>query len=415
MIKPTLNIRCKMPIQRQSGAHLPPLSPAGAPPITEQGESMIISNSDVLQTASHHREVRTESFERLEHFRLNANGNAEAIEDKGNGEVSLSKRALSLAADIEARTPEEQAPRFDVKSGLKIELHPVDQAVAPSTVTGNPKLKLFAAVIASLTGKQIELFDASRLQAGSEITHETQVQIKHSARIERATVASDFAGAEGMRYEWRESRTEIEETDFNAKGKIMTQDGKEIDVDLALTMSRRYTENSSMVITAGAQLKDPLVINYDAPSADLDSATFSFDLDADGTREQVNRLKSGSGFLALDKNGNGKIDDGSELFGAQTGDGFKELAAYDDDGNGFIDEADSIFNELRVWIRPTDNQSDLLSLKQANVGAIHLGSIATPFDIRDSNNELLGKVRSTSFFLTEQGQTKSVQQIDLKI
>jgi hypothetical protein len=129
----------------------------------------------------------------------------------------------------------------------------------------------------------------------------------------------------------------------------------------------------------------------------------------------VNRLKSGSGFLALDKHGNGKIDDGSELFGAQTGDGFKELAAYDDDGNGFIDEADSIFNELRVWIRPTDNQSDLLSLKQANVGAIHLGSIATPFDIRDSNNELLGKVRSTSFFLTEQGQTKSVQQIDLKI
>ena len=54
-------------------------------------------------------------------------------------------------------------------------------------------------------------------------------------------------------------------------------------------------------------------------------------------------LGSGSGFLALDKNGNGKIDDGSELFGTKSGDGFADLAEYDSDGNGWIDEKGRVY------------------------------------------------------------------------
>jgi hypothetical protein len=50
-----------------------------------------------------------------------------------------------------------------------------------------------------------------------------------------------------------------------------------------------------------------------------------------------------------DRNGDGAIDHGRELSGATTGDGFAELAAYDEDGNGWIDENDSIYQHLRIW------------------------------------------------------------------
>ena len=55
-------------------------------------------------------------------------------------------------------------------------------------------------------------------------------------------------------------------------------------------------------------------------TADVRDQTFKFDLDADGREDEISMLGKGSGFLALDKNGNGKIDDGSELFGTKSGD-----------------------------------------------------------------------------------------------
>ena len=64
---------------------------------------------------------------------------------------------------------------------------------------------------------------------------------------------------------------------------------------------------------------------------ELSDQTFYFDLDADGKEEEISVL-NGSGYLALDKNGDGVINDGSELFGTKNGDGFADLARYDEDG-----------------------------------------------------------------------------------
>lgn len=55
-------------------------------------------------------------------------------------------------------------------------------------------------------------------------------------------------------------------------------------------------------------------------------------------------------FLALDKNKNGKIDDGDELFGnAESPNGFEALAKYDENHDGYIDENDPIFKQLLLW------------------------------------------------------------------
>lgn len=100
---------------------------------------------------------------------------------------------------------------------------------------------------------------------------------------------------------------------------------------------------------------DPLMINLDANIGSVSDQKFFFDLDSDGKEEQISFAGKGSGFLALDKNGDGKINDGSELFGTSSGDGFKDLAEYDEDKNGWIDENDSIFSKLKVWTKDEES------------------------------------------------------------
>lgn len=134
----------------------------------------------------------------------------------------------------------------------------------------------------------------------------------------------------------------------------------------------------------------------------------------EGTADRISMLKSGSGFLALDKNGNGKIDDGSELFGTQSGDGFADLEEYDIDKNGWIDEADEIFDKLRIWIRDENGNDRLIKLKEAGVGAICLKNADTQFSLNSRySNRTNAYIRKTGIFLYENGGVGTVQHLDL--
>jgi hypothetical protein len=182
-------------------------------------------------------------------------------------------------------------------------------------------------------------------------------------------------------------------------------------------MSRYYHEESNVSIRLGdaRQMKDPLVLNFEGTAAQLTSQRFAFDLDADGQTDSINFVAGGSGFLALDRNEDGSINDGSELFGAKSGDGFAELATFDADKNGWIDENDAVYEQLRVWTKDSTGNDQLATLKQANVGAISLARVATPFDIKDTTNSLQGQIRSSGIFLQEDGGMGTVQQIDLTV
>ena len=122
-----------------------------------------------------------------------------------------------------------------------------------------------------------------------------------------------------------------------------------------------------------------------------------------------------SGFLAYDRNGDGVINDGSELFGARSGDGFGELSEFDQDGNRWIDENDDIYRNLRIWMVNSDGDPQLFALGEVGVGAIYLNHHDTPFTVKDEENTTLGKVRESGVFLHENGTAGIIQKIDLAV
>lgn len=211
---------------------------------------------------------------------------------------------------------------------------------------------------------------------------------------------------------------EAESVNFSAAGIVKTADGREIGFNVDLELSRSFMEYTET--TELSQVKrvmtDPLVINLDTASATVSDQKFRFDLNADGVEDEISYLNGGSGFLALDKNGDGRINDGTELFGARSGDGFSELAAYDSDGNGWIDEADDVYDKLTVWVKTADGTDRQLTLKEANVGAIYLGNVSTDYSLTESTaKNANAEIRKTGVFLKESGEAGTIQHVDFAI
>ncbi len=206
---------------------------------------------------------------------------------------------------------------------------------------------------------------------------------------------------------------ESESTSFTTRGTVKTEDGREIDFNLNLNMSRSFMEYYEEEIDfEQLTLCDPLVINLEGNVAQVSDQTFFFDIDCDGVEDEISKLIAGSGFLALDKNGDGVINDGSELFGTQSGNGFADLAQYDSDGNGFIDENDEIFDKLKIWCMDENGQPHLYSLKEKGVGAIGLMHTGTQHSLTNESNETNAVIRNTGFFLFEDGNAGTIQHVD---
>lgn len=275
----------------------------------------------------------------------------------------------------------------------------------------DPMLQLLRAMIGMLTGREVEVFDTSELRVDNPAPN------VESPNQSTAAQSPQQPAGFGVEYDYHESYSEAEQTTFEANGVIHTEDGKEIRFDLSLSMTRSYHEESNVSIRLGdaRQKKDPLVINFGGSAAQLTSQRFKFDLDADGEADNINFVTGGSGFLALDRNGDGKINDGSELFGAKSGDGFAELASLDSDSNGWIDENDAAYAKLSVWTKDGSGKDQLATLKQANVGAISLAHVATPFELKNAQNEQQGEIRASGVYLREDGGAGTIQQIDLTV
>ncbi|MBB5322005.1 hypothetical protein [Marinobacter oulmenensis] len=208
--------------------------------------------------------------------------------------------------------------------------------------------------------------------------------------------------------------SESESRSFASSGSITLDDGNTIDFTLSLRQSQsrsyQYSEN---VQIRERPMSDPLVINFGAATARLTDTLFEFDMTGNGETESFAALGAGSGYLVFDRNGNGKVDDGSELFGPGSGSGFGELARYDDDGNRWIDEGDEVFDSLSVWVQTADGGEELRSLAEVGVQALYLDSVQDSFTLANSQGVPLGQIRSSGIYLTTGGEVRTLEELDL--
>ena len=207
-----------------------------------------------------------------------------------------------------------------------------------------------------------------------------------------------------------EQLSETESCEFAASGKVCLADGstRQFDVGYKLERSEEITR------TVSRTLIDPLVVDSAAPRAALADTCVDFDLDNDGKLERMRLPAAGSAFLFLDRNHNGRADNGSELFGPETGNGFAELARLDSDHNGWVDSADPAFADLRLWQAGGGAGEDqrVQRLDEAGIGALATTAADTPFALKEHGGQV-GQMRSSSVWLGEAGGAGVVRQIDV--
>ncbi len=130
---------------------------------------------------------------------------------------------------------------------------------------------------------------------------------------------------------------------------------------------------------AEVQKSDPVMFDLDGDGLELTSYKNGTRFDILGNGQQVNTafVTGGDAFLALDRNGDGAITSGAELFGDQRGatNGFEELRKLDDNGDRVIDRNDAAYDSLLLWRDNGDGiseESELISLAEGGIESISL-------------------------------------------
>ena len=128
----------------------------------------------------------------------------------------------------------------------------------------------------------------------------------------------------------------------------------------------------------------PLVLDLDGDGVELVTLAASralFDLDSDSFAQHTGWVASDDALLAIDRNGNGRIDNIGEVFGNGTTDGFSELRTLDSNTDGTIDANDAGFGELLLWQDLNGNgwseAAELQSLANGGVRSISLSATAS--------------------------------------
>ncbi|MBI2381033.1 MAG: hypothetical protein HYV16_09790 [Gammaproteobacteria bacterium] len=196
----------------------------------------------------------------------------------------------------------------------------------------------------------------------------TPAEVELELELEQSQSHSIFVNSPGASLE-----IEMEQTQRISFSVSVDAEG-EAHVELSIQQSQEI----SISLQAGAPAddkKDPLALDLDGDGLETTGLAQGrvFDLDGDGQAERVSVASDGDAFLALDRDGNGRIDDGRELFGDQNGaaNGFEELRRFDDNGDGRLDGEDAIYGQLRLLRFGTRGQ-ELSGLAEAGIASIDL-------------------------------------------
>lgn len=178
---------------------------------------------------------------------------------------------------------------------------------------------------------------------------------------------------------------------------MTTTAGGEIQISSSISVSVEISVVDGKVKAVEKKQTDPLVVDLNGNGIELTSSEngVKFDIDGDGVKEQTAAPENGDALLALDRNNNGVIDDGRELFGDQNGakNGFAELKKFDDNNDNVIDKNDKVFDQLKVVKLSNNGLQEITSARNAGIVKIDLSKI------EKSNDKINGNVISHKGFV----------------
>jgi len=367
---------------------------------------MKIANSNMVLSSESH-------FEQMD---LSLDEKKEKKTVRKNSKVSTDDLNLSQILVDRVSISERQEFEYQSNYSSKLEARSTVKSIESGDLTDTEQLSAMERVIGGVINKDVVISSIQRKEDIDIADGESKTS-KVPGRAGRLIQTGIAQGWE-MSLKQTDIHYEEETVQFASKGEVTTEDGRIIDFSLDMSLDRSFLSREEHELNIKrwqekVNLVDPLIVSLDGTVPQLSDATFEFDLDADGEKENISFTGAGSGFIAFDKNNDNIINDGSELFGAGTGNGFEELAAFDEDQNNWIDENDAVFSKLSVWTKDENGQDLLVSLKDAGIGAIALDYASTSFNMTESDNTLQGQLKSTGVFLFENGNAGSIHQIDL--
>ncbi len=192
---------------------------------------------------------------------------------------------------------------------------------------------------------------------------------------------------------------------------------------LSMTQVDSFTTAQLQAMTAtqidALALSTPLVLDLNGDGVQTTHLTsgVKFDLNADGVKETTGWTAGGDGLLTIDLNGDGKVNDGSELFGSSfkladgslAKDGFEALKSLDSNHDGVVNSSDALFASLQVWVDANNDgvsdKGEMFHLKDLGITQFNLGA-STITELNHGN--LLG-LEST--YETSDGQTHTVADV----
>ena len=204
-------------------------------------------------------------------------------------------------------------------------------------------------------------------------------------------------------------QTVVSQAKVQVRAALSQATRQRVEVGVEVTKTQQQTE------VRGVDIKyaDPLVLDLNGDGLDLTSAENGaiFDINADGIQDRTGWVQGDDALLVLDRNDNGKIDDGSELFGDQNGsaNGFQELARYDDNQDGKINRQDQVFKALKLY-RDLNGDGKVQDSEFSTLNNLGIKSLNLHF-LRDSAKINGNRILLQSSFEREDGTTGKVADV----
>ena len=211
----------------------------------------------------------------------------------------------------------------------------------------------------------------SKLLLDTEQSEQLNTQLED---IESLSVQQSNLNVEEFQISISQQAVSIEFSRFELQQQRITfNDGQTIiEIDAIIVSGETIQLRSNQPAPEQA---DPLILDLNGDGISTTGIEYGayFDLNNDGTLNQMSTVADDNVFLALDINNNGTIDNGSELFGDQTGhaNGFEALKTYDDNQDNVIDQQDSVYNRL-LTARLIGNEQFIQNLSETGIKEINL-------------------------------------------